>query len=143
MNVAYNIQVIRRKWRESQEAFGARFGVGRSAVAKWESGDNDVSSSVLIALEDITGISISRILRDELTLEEIPEIGQPPISMKATEKPTENPDTGTDPSAALLQALATLTAEVSELRKKMQLMEKRLDDVDGEVLRQAGKSKRG
>ncbi len=66
MSISKNIKTVRKKWRDNQAGFGARFGVGKSAVSKWEQGENEPSPGVLIALEEMTGIPAKRLYRDEI-----------------------------------------------------------------------------
>lgn len=48
----------------TQEALGEKLGVSRQAVSKWESGASDPSTSNLLALARLYGISAEELLRE-------------------------------------------------------------------------------
>ena len=57
------IQEARKAAGLSQESLGERLGVSRQAVSKWESGASDPSTSNLLALAKLYGISAEELLR--------------------------------------------------------------------------------
>ena len=57
------IQEARKAAGLSQESLGERLGVSRQAVSKWESGASDPSTSNLMALAKLYGISAEELLR--------------------------------------------------------------------------------
>ena len=48
----------------TQEALGEKLGVSRQAVSKWESGASDPSTSNLLALAKLYGVSAEELLRE-------------------------------------------------------------------------------
>lgn len=48
----------------TQEALGEKLGVSRQAVSKWESGASDPSTSNLLALARLYGVSAEELLRE-------------------------------------------------------------------------------
>lgn len=67
MNLSKNIEILRRTLGDSQQAFGKRFGLGRSVVGKWESGTSEPSVAVLLALEDLSGVPFRRLVEEPLS----------------------------------------------------------------------------
>ena len=63
MNFPEKIQSLRKKAGMSQEALAERLGVSRQAVSKWESGASDPSTSNLLALAKLYGVSAEDLLR--------------------------------------------------------------------------------
>ena len=57
------IQEARKAAGLSQESLGERLGVSRQAVSKWESGASDPSTSNLLALAKLYGVSAEDLLR--------------------------------------------------------------------------------
>ena len=57
------IQEARKAAGLSQESLGERLGVSRQAVSKWESGVSDPSTSNLLALAKLYGVSAEDLLR--------------------------------------------------------------------------------
>ena len=64
MTLGQRISLYRKKLNISQEALGARLGVSRQAVSKWESGASDPSTSNLLALAKLYGVSAEDLLRE-------------------------------------------------------------------------------
>ena len=63
MTLGQRISLYRKKLNISQEELGARLGVSRQAVSKWETGTADPSTSNLLALAKLFGISAEELLR--------------------------------------------------------------------------------
>ena len=63
MTLGQRISLYRKKLNISQEELGARLGVSRQAVSKWESGASDPSTSNLLALAKLYGVSAEDLLR--------------------------------------------------------------------------------
>ena len=57
------IQEARKAAGLSQESLGERLGVSRQAVSKWESGAADPSTSNLLALAKLYGVSPEELLK--------------------------------------------------------------------------------
>ena len=57
------IQEARKAAGLSQESLGERLGVSRQAVSKWESGTADPSTSNLLALAKLFGVSAEELLK--------------------------------------------------------------------------------
>ena len=64
MNLGQTISQYRKALGISQEELGARLGVSRQAVSKWESGASDPSTSNLLALAKLYGVSAEDLLRE-------------------------------------------------------------------------------
>ena len=64
MTVGERIAQLRRQAGLSQEQLGDLLGVSRQAVSKWERGDFDPSTSNLLALAKLFGISAEELLRN-------------------------------------------------------------------------------
>ena len=61
--IGSRIQEYRKKAELSQEEFADKIGVSRQAVSKWESGASDPSTSNLLALAKLYGVSAEDLLR--------------------------------------------------------------------------------
>ena len=55
---------LRRKQGMSQEQLADRLGITRQSVSKWESGASDPSTSNLLALAKLYGVSAEDLLRE-------------------------------------------------------------------------------
>ena len=64
MTLGQRISLYRKKLHISQEELGARLGVSRQAVSKWESGASDPSTSNLLALAKLYGVPAEELLRE-------------------------------------------------------------------------------
>ena len=64
MTLGQRISLYRKKLNISQEELGARLGVSRQAVSKWGSGASDPSTSNLLALAKLYGVSAEDLLRE-------------------------------------------------------------------------------
>ena len=64
MTLGQNIQTARKAKGMSQEALAEKIGVSRQAVSKWESGASDPSTSNLLALAKLYGVSAEELLRE-------------------------------------------------------------------------------
>ena len=62
MTLGQRIQAGRTALELSQEALGERLGVSRQAVSKWESGTSEPSTSNLLALARLYGVSAEELL---------------------------------------------------------------------------------
>ena len=151
-----NITTIRKRWRESMEAFGERFGMSRTNIGRYEASDYEPSVSFILKLAVLTGISVERLALSSLQPEEVPAlpIGEGGEAMQVREP--EDPARMAPPSndiAALLEAIAALRSlvesereaathereENNRLRKRVESIEKRLELLDTELLRLGGK----
>ena len=63
MTLGQRISLYRKKLNISQEELGVRLGVSRQAVSKWETGTADPSTSNLLALAKLFGVSAEELLR--------------------------------------------------------------------------------
>ena len=64
MSFADRLKEYRRDRGFSQEDLAERLGVSRQAVSKWETGTSDPSTSNLLALAKLYGISPEELLRE-------------------------------------------------------------------------------
>ena len=63
MEFSKNLSRERKARGLSQEELAARLGVSRQAVSKWESGTADPSTSNLLALAKLFGVSAEELLK--------------------------------------------------------------------------------
>mgnify|MGYP000933314589 CR=1 FL=1 len=63
MTLGQRISEYRKKLGISQEELGARLGVSRQAVSKWERGEADPSTANLLALGRLYGVPAEELLR--------------------------------------------------------------------------------
>ena len=63
MKVNEKIYYYRKRAKLSQEELAAQVGVSRQAVSKWETGTADPSTSNLLALAKLFGVSAEELLR--------------------------------------------------------------------------------
>ena len=63
MTTGEKIAALRREHKLSQEALGEKLGLSRQAVSKWETGTADPSTSNLLALAKLFGVSAEELLR--------------------------------------------------------------------------------
>ena len=64
MTLGEKLQLLRRSRGLSQEQLAAELDVSRQAVSKWESGASDPSTSNLLALARLYGVSAEELLRE-------------------------------------------------------------------------------
>lgn len=64
MTLGQRISLYRKKLNISQEELGARLGVSRQAVSKWETGAADPSTANLLALAKLYGVSPEELLHN-------------------------------------------------------------------------------
>ena len=64
MTLGQRIQELRKGAGLTQEQLGARVGVTRQAVSKWENGTSDPSTSNLCALAKLYGIPVEELLHE-------------------------------------------------------------------------------
>lgn len=58
-----NIKALRKSKGLSQEELAVRLNVVRQTISKWEQGENDPSTSNLIALAKLYGTTVEEILK--------------------------------------------------------------------------------
>ena len=64
MNIGKNIFELRKAKNVTQDALAAELGVTAAAVSKWENGTSDPSTSNLLALAKLYGISAEELLKE-------------------------------------------------------------------------------
>ena len=64
MELSERIALARKQAGLTQEQLGEALGVSRQAVSKWESGASDPSTSNLLALAWLFGVSPADLLKD-------------------------------------------------------------------------------
>lgn len=152
MILANNIHLIRKWLRDSQEQFGSRFGVSRTAIAKWETGANEPPLSAVIALEELSGVPVIRLFKERLGMEELDltknTILQEPFGSDPYSRKTNGTEdsTGSDDLLEILtsmrsmmeadrEATAQERTENAEMRKRLQFLEKKIEMLDQEIVR--------
>ena len=154
MNLPKNIQVIRDWLRETQSEFGARFGIGKAAIWKWETGNSEPNIRALMRMEDLTGLPMNRIVRDVLTVDLLDSL---PDVLKDSEQQAlygrargggadlhhilEEMNAMRRSMEAAQEAASTEREENAKFRKEFEFLKKKVDVVDAELLRIAGKKK--
>ncbi len=86
MNLAQNIQALRKKNHWSQEEFAAKMDVSRQAVSKWESGNSIPDLEKLIRMSKLFQVSIDDLLEANLEDEE----EEPPIELNVQQEELED-----------------------------------------------------
>ena len=64
VSIGNRLYQYRRKSGLSQEELAAKLGVSRQAVSKWESGASDPSTTNLMALAKLFGVSAEELLKE-------------------------------------------------------------------------------
>ena len=64
MEIAERLQKLRRKAGYSQEQTAELLGISRQAVSKWEKGLSEPSTSNLIVLAKVFGVSVEELLKN-------------------------------------------------------------------------------
>ena len=64
LTIANRLVELRQSLGLSQEALASSLGVSRQAVSKWEQGVSEPSTSNLLALAKLFGISAAELLRE-------------------------------------------------------------------------------
>ena len=64
MSLSDNLRALRKQKGYSQEQLAERLNVSRQAVSKWENGASDPSTSNLLALAKLYGISAEDLLKE-------------------------------------------------------------------------------
>lgn len=65
------IAEIRQRLKMTQKQFGDILGVGQSAVAQWESGENFPGTMQLFRLSELSGESITELLKDRINHQKV------------------------------------------------------------------------
>ena len=63
LEIANRLLALRREHGYSQEELAYKLGVSRQAVSKWETGTADPSTSNLLALAKLFGVSAEELLK--------------------------------------------------------------------------------
>lgn len=74
MSLPTNIVLIRKRWKENQAEFSERFGMSRTNLGRYESGEYEASVSFCMTLAKLTGISVERLVTEQLGEDEIPPL---------------------------------------------------------------------
>jgi transcriptional regulator with XRE-family HTH domain len=155
MYLGKNLAILRRHWSESQEAFGERFGTGRSVVYRWENNETEPPLSAMVMLEELTGVSIIKWVTTNINPEDLPSY---PIVSGGKEDLLKEPDYAKvlkNGDSETLEALKSLRlaleaeresaaaerAENAKFRKEFDFLKKKVELLDTEVMRTAGKKK--
>lgn len=67
MNLAKNLQYLRKRDKVTQEELADRLGVSRQSVSKWETGEAYPETDKLIMLCDLFNVSLDGLLRGDVT----------------------------------------------------------------------------
>jgi transcriptional regulator with XRE-family HTH domain len=123
MILAYNIQLIRKWLRDSQESFGGRFGVGRSAVWKWEQGESEPPVAVMVWLCEEIGVSLIDLVRVKLVEK---DLGKKPMPVNRESAIENLQSDGLYDLRVLVEKVREMDAKYKELDensvRKMDLM---------------------
>lgn len=69
MNIAKNLQYLRKRDRITQEDLADKLGVSRQSVSKWETGEAYPETDKLLTLCDLFNVSLDALMRGDLTAE--------------------------------------------------------------------------
>ena len=147
-----NMWLIRKKWNEAQKDFASRLGMTPGNLSRIEKGVYSLSGTALSKLSELTGISTKRLLEEPLRQEDIPykpvTEGSPEVSPVIEDPGTHKSSSDNKTLEVLVEAVKALTASIEAeraenalYRKRLKLLEKRLEYIDTELLRLAGKKK--
>jgi transcriptional regulator with XRE-family HTH domain len=127
MKIRENLKKIRKAWSENQEEFGRHFGLSRNNISSYEKSSANPPMEMLLKLEKMSGIQISRWMETELESRDLPA---QPIE--------ENNDSEPDGAAyekvkredltdllKLINVVVELTEEVKDLKDRVQYLEDR------------------
>ncbi len=123
--VEKNLRLVRRALRLTQEDFAQMFGVGRSTVAKWETGENDVPTKVLAKLEELSGIEMIRLYQEELTNTEIQKHIMTGSEAKELREALKD----------VAEVIKKLSEKVDGVNQKVEKIDRKVDDLASDVIR--------
>lgn len=66
MNIAQNLQYLRKRDKITQEALADKLDVSRQSVSKWETGEAYPETDKLLIISDLFGVSLDGLMRDDL-----------------------------------------------------------------------------
>ncbi len=155
MYLGKNLATLRRRWSESQEAFGERFGTGRSVIYRWENDETEPPLSAMVLLEEMTGIPIIKWVTTNINPEDLSSY---PMASDDRNNMLREPDHESSlkkGDSEVLEALKSLRmaldsekelaaserAENARFRKEIESLKKKVDLLDTELMRQSGKKK--
>jgi transcriptional regulator with XRE-family HTH domain len=133
MHLSENLQSLRKRWKESQDDFGRRFGFGRGAVGKWEAGESEPPLAAMVEMERLSGVSILRLVTQELRADDFAPAPGGAAVMREPEAPYKKKEELTE--------VAALRAALAEMEKKMTMLERKIELMDTEMLRLSGRKK--
>lgn len=123
--VEKNLKVVRRALGLTQAQFGDMFGINRSTVAKWETGENDVPTRVLAKMEEMTGIEMIRLYQEEVTREEVIQKLMTGSEAKELREAIRN----------VAEVIKKLSEKVEIIGGKVDRLDRKVDDLASDVVR--------
>ncbi|MCR9290550.1 MAG: helix-turn-helix domain-containing protein [Bacteroidetes bacterium] len=127
MKIRENLKKIRKAWSENQEEFGRHFGLSRNNISSYEKSSANPPMEMLLKLEKMSGIQISRWMEEELEPRDLPAH---PIEDNTDSEPESpaykklRPEELTD-FLKLIEVVVELTEEVKDLKNRVQELEDR------------------
>lgn len=127
MKLRENLKKIRKAWNVNQDEFGRYFGLTRNNISSYEKSDVMPPMEMLLKLERMSGVPISRWMEEELEPRDLPA------------QPIED-NTGSEPDGPayekvkredltdllkLIDVVVELTEEVKDLKDRVQELEER------------------
>lgn len=82
MNIAQNLQFLRKRDKITQEALADKLDVSRQAVSKWETGEAYPETDKLLAICDLFDVSLDKLMREDMSIE--PQDSTPTEAVKKT-----------------------------------------------------------
>lgn len=127
MKLRENLKKIRKAWNVNQDEFGRYFGLTRNNISSYEKSDVMPPMEMLLKLERMSGVSISRWMEEELEPRDLPAH---PIEDNTDSEPESpaykklRPEELTD-FLKLIEVVVELTEEVKDLKNRVQELEER------------------
>jgi len=113
MSIPQNLKVIRSRLKLTQQAFAGFFGLARSTLNSYETGQALPSTEFLIKLSYLIGISVERICYENLREEDLPDSIDPNQLFNPNNIPKNLYDL-----RDLVKEVKRLGEEIEQLKKK-------------------------
>lgn len=148
MSLGENLKKIRKKWRLNQSSFGELLGASQYDISSYENGKYEPKISTMIKLEKLVGISVRQLYEGQIEESRLPLL---PIQDNKSDNfhddeverssTWDNPELGISSPAfskkegELSSDMVQLIAVVQALQKEVELMRKKMERVEEEVVR--------
>lgn len=99
MALGKNIKLVRKKWRMSQDDFGALFGMNKHNISSYETSKTEPSLTFMSHLQELTGIGIYELYNKEILNSDVWGMPLKGILRDETDGETENNPVLAEPEA--------------------------------------------